>query len=288
MSIELQGGLGNQLFQLAALAYAGERAEAKLSLDISRLSFGKTERKFEIPNELLELLFKRQPKIVSKSGFQLLIMKFLWKMESYNLKLYFPCRHIATNIGYDGIFENRIKNGMLIGYFQTYVYSNHLNWPQRFRDLKIDNNYYNSLLTEMKEKSPTVLHIRGGDYLFDRSGIGNLDVQYFANCIYESRSANNLFWIFSDDASYAEEIAKDLHINYRLIDVNQSLNSLETLLLMSCAKKIIISNSTFAWWSAFLSYDSVIYAPDKWFKALEDPFKLIPKNWNLVKSRWKE
>jgi hypothetical protein len=51
------------------------------------------------------------------------------------------------------------------------------------------------------------------------------------------------------------------------------------------AKKIVISNSTFGWWGAWLSAGEVI-APKKWFSDLglqiRNTKDLFPENWTLI------
>jgi hypothetical protein len=58
-------------------------------------------------------------------------------------------------------------------------------------------------------------------------------------------------------------------------------NDALTLQIMRFGKSYILSNSTFGWWSARLSHyeKSIVIVPDRWFKALPEPFELVPENW---------
>ena len=58
---------------------------------------------------------------------------------------------------------------------------------------------------------------------------------------------------------------------------------------MSKGIAIVISNSTFSWWSAAFSKPGTsVYYPSKWFKALDDPEDLIPRDWTPIESEWLE
>ena len=94
-------------------------------------------------------------------------------------------------------------------------------------------------------------------------------------CNYES------IWFFSDEPSLAKNIVKfNNKIETRWIpEVGQS--AAETLEVMRHGKGYVISNSTFSWWGAFLSYNenAIVVAPSPWFKAMSQPKMLIPNNW---------
>ena len=69
--------------------------------------------------------------------------------------------------------------------------------------------------------------------------------------------------------------------------ISNDIPDYEQLLLMSKFKNIIISNSTFSWWSAYFAStiygNNNVYIPYKWFHNETDT-KLIYKRWNVV--RW--
>jgi hypothetical protein len=287
IGIELKGGLGNQLFQLAALEYVAQRENVERIIDLSRISTGNIPRTFEVPKELCQIIFETTPKFILRKHVSLLLKKVVWRFESLFPKFKLLNRYYSLDVGFDNNLVFTWRNSFLVGYFQTFHYAQSLNWPQKFANHKIQKNEYKILRERMLILNPTVLHIRGNDYLQDKSGIGNLDSNYFLQSLKLLDSETDLVWIFSDDIDYAIELANLCKLNYVLVDRERILSSFETLMLMSCAKKIIISNSTFAWWAAFLSQDAQIYAPDQWFQKLPGPKDLIPTHWNLVKSFWK-
>jgi hypothetical protein len=48
---------------------------------------------------------------------------------------------------------------------------------------------------------------------------------------------------------------------------------------LTYGESLIISNSTFGWWGAFLSGAKVVMVPDPWFRKIKEPNTLIPQNW---------
>jgi hypothetical protein len=91
-------------------------------------------------------------------------------------------------------------------------------------------------------------------------------------------------WIqISDDS---EMISLELpNFAAKKIHVHRAESDLEDLYLLSEAKNIIISNSTFGWWGAWLS-DGEVVAPRKWFSELGLQIRttkdLFPENWTLI------
>ena len=86
--------------------------------------------------------------------------------------------------------------------------------------------------------------------------------------------------IFTDDSKWAENNLQPYIINSYLIS-SESQNAEIDFFLMIKAKYFIISNSTFSWWTAFLSTkkDKFIILPRKWFSKDEINSNLIYRNW---------
>jgi hypothetical protein len=135
-----------------------------------------------------------------------------------------------------------------------------------------------------------MIHIRLGDYFKLSDTFGILGENYFRNAIIEARKnyQQSPLWVFSNDVDTAKKILKNIKgESFRYILAPAESNDAESMLLMSKGVAIVLSNSTFSWWSAaFSNPDTSVYYPNKWFKNLEDPIDLIPANWLPIQSDW--
>jgi len=60
------------------------------------------------------------------------------------------------------------------------------------------------------------------------------------------------------------------------------LNGIDMFLMAECHHQII-ANSTFSWWSAYLSrYDGMKIAPSKWFGPAYPQVSLVPEDWTVI------
>jgi hypothetical protein len=66
----------------------------------------------------------------------------------------------------------------------------------------------------------------------------------------------------------------------------EKLNDVETFHLLTLFDSIVISNSTFAWWGAFLKGNSEVFCPEDWFKERPSPNMIYPEHWITIRSRW--
>ena len=137
---------------------------------------------------------------------------------------------------------------------------------------------------------PIVVHLRRGDYEGLYTSVGLLGVDYYYNGIKALRNSDlhKTVWIFSDDEKSSFSLATQLEEKgLKNFKVGFELTDSETLKLMSLGSGIVIANSTFSWWAAFLgNFENNIVAPKEWYKGLPDPKELIPKEWKVIGSSW--
>ena len=182
------------------------------------------------------------------------------------------------------------KNGIFIGYFQTFVYASTTNVYKVLQSLtpKTLSAEFFDLQNEISDTKPLLLHVRLTDYLKEEK-FGVPSISYYQQSFDKLVQINHFskIWVFSDDVVGAREVLKDFN---REIDVQYfeqgNLSDLEAWELMRNFGGYIISNSSFAWWGAFLRKDpsAPVCAPEPWFQGMQDPAHLLPPEWFRVNS----
>jgi hypothetical protein len=95
--------------------------------------------------------------------------------------------------------------------------------------------------------------------------------------------------IFSDSIVEAENLKRACAnlSNAEVISPPANSSAAESLVLLSFCRTKAIANSTFSFWAAALGDSSAtVYAPQPWYKGIEDPDGLLPNNWHRVQSAW--
>lgn len=140
--------------------------------------------------------------------------------------------------------------------------------------------YEEVLLTS---QDTVAIHIRRGDYLSEEYSNWNIfqDYSFFFNSIEFLKKQYNAksFFIFSDDLIACKEIF--IGDEYTFVEANTGKNSYLDMYLMTLATHNIISNSSFSWWAAFLKQKSgVVIAPKYWTsKTKIETASFSPNNW---------
>lgn len=278
--VRMLGGLGNQLFQYAYARYISSMyPESKIYLDLREYRTYKV-REFELDSMLLnESVFKFNKEIdlyydLTRKGFH--IYQFL-KRKKYNkpLELGIECL-IKKGLIYSGISAfkdisvNR-KQVYLYGYFQD------INIVEPIRkELLLEFTYKKQLSIKaqeyfrqiMESERSIAISIRcGKDYI--ESNWPVCSIEYYKNGleILKKRNRKNKIFIFADDI---ELVKKEFNFEEDVVYI-EGCNALESLELLKTCDDFVISNSSFAWWGAYLSQDTnkLIIAPSKWFAGLE-------------------
>jgi len=299
------GGLGNQLFQLAAGLYFSGAND--LSFDYSAHQKG-----IEGSKDLSEYLLPSHVQLTNsfKFGFiQKKIINFCIRMSSSvtenilmqgsRLKIISILQAVLewiypgnwrVNLG-AGFDENHdlSPSNYHIGYFQTRRYFDDAQVQQSMRDLRLRNpsEPFIKNCAELVNLDSLVVHVRLGDYV-NESNFGIPSKKYFHDSIIElwSLSIFSRISLFSNDIFAALEYIPSSLQEHLWMPSERLTSAAETLELMRHGKGYVLSNSSFSWWAAALSYTDApsVICPTPWFQKKTEPVDLVPKEWTRKSS----
>ena len=271
ISINIIGGLGNQLFQIAtAYAYSiknnkklifkySEKLENSYNLD--RRSFWNT-----LFNNKLNVLTVREYMNIP--------------FYIYNEKKNYIYNEIPT-------IDNNI---LLSGYYQSFKYLENEKTTRNFlRHLVYSSekymynayNLYNSIKEYFSKNTNhkcldddiVSMHFRRTDYILTPNNYHNtLDINYYINALHIVD--RNCIVIFSDDIEWCKNNITDNLFKKKVFLYFVDINNVEMeFILLSFIKHNIISNSTFSLMASYISFyntKKIIVAPSKWISDLQE------------------
>lgn len=271
ISIRPVGGLGNQLFIYAAGRAVADRLGCALLVDLSRYRFpepGDTPRTFMLdwllsPDQILPLRDRSwTPRIWQR------LQRHVSILRSRNF-------FRESGFAYDPQIAKVRPGTTLEGYFQSWRYFSSIEDPLR-SDILSRAPRSSWLRTEearLESLGPWLgVHVRRGDYLVPRNASyhGVLGKEYYSNALKATPDSDALpLVLFSDDVERAHELIEPLHPIAHVVTPPKTAHPMESLSLMARSRSLVIANSSFSWWSAWLAgaRATVICAPDSWFLA---------------------
>lgn len=250
----LAGGLGNQMFEIAAAASLAKDNNAILLLNPNN---------HICPNQGNNIS-NYLNNIFSKIAIDT------------NLNINFTYSHPLCT--YKPIpYTPNIKTN---GHFQSWKYFHH------------NREYIQELFAPTKEikeeldtkynwiKNYTVIQVRRGDYAKFPEHHPLLPTEYYLNAVKKLNPEKII--IFSDDIEWCK---KNLDFNIKCL-YNENMSDIMELYLMTRCKDLIISNSSFGWWGAYLNTNEYkkVYVPNYWFGSyfINEGFNIN----DLVLSEW--
>lgn len=249
VSVHIKGGLGNQLFQIAA-AYAYAKKEGGI------LHILHKEHNGDRPVYWDTILQRLKPYLVPS----ILPHMIHWNESQPTM--------------YQSIPPLTSQGILLDGYRQTSKYFYNDEIQQELRELFTPSSTLMnevlarySFLLENKDRV-VVVHARRTDYLRNQHMIdihGPLHSDYYKEAIRRMKEkVKDPIWLLtSDDNRYWMEIEKELAIHAPVILMNES--DIHTFALLQQFQHIIMSNSTFIWWCTWMADAKYVIAPSKWF-----------------------
>ncbi len=252
--VDLNGGLGNQMFQYAAAKSLALHHNVELKINIEadtkdKLPDGITKRPFDLNYFNLNLKEATTFELAYFTS-QSLLSKLLSKLKpNYKRKVYKePFFH------FDPDFFNASSDIHLTGLRQSEKYFKPFAKEIR-NDFKFDVHkvvHLSSIIKKITAETSVALHIRRGDYLAKISleVLGLMPVEYYHSAIriIDEKVTNPAYYVFSDDINWAKE---NLHLpNATYVSGEISTTHFEDFYLMSQCRHNIIANSSFSWWAA--------------------------------------
>jgi hypothetical protein len=296
VTVFLFGGLGNQLFQYFAGLAVAEAVGAKLYLK----PFGRAASQGSDCEIGINAFDLEATVVTSKLPIQIQdrvlprLINFARRFSLQNLA--WSSRTLLTDdIDFDAVNLEDRQHIHLVGYFQNSKYLDFLAKREIEINLSLKNSsvWFQEFQARARVKKPIIVHLRRGDYLNYADTIGVLDFQFFLNALQlipHFSEPETEFWIFSNSLSAASDFARFADLPESRTEVIQPPDKspdAESMLLMTLGAALVISNSTFSWWGAYLNDEtSQIISPKKWFRNLDDPTFPKKDGWKFSESIW--
>lgn len=289
---KLEGGLGNQFFQLAHALKVANYFEINgystiILYDELSLIKSRTE------NHIIKLRSKSK----KASFLKLLILRFYYHfmLDKFLLiKKIDSCFLVQKHVYFYNYNINLNNNFIyIIGNWMSESYFLNIKIYLKNSIFLFDNNIYSTINKKILSNNSVAIHIRRGDYLSE-SWIEKLNVcgyEYYLNSI---NKLNNLvnkklqFFVFTnsiEDISFLKSNYEYLHNSIFVTDNN--FNTINDFISMTLCKYFIISNSTYSWWASYLANyeDKIIIAPKKWNNELNLNMKdIYIENWVIINN----
>ncbi len=274
ISVDIKGGLGNQLFQFANAV--------NLAIEFNR------------PIKLLDSSYSSDLKRIYLLNYWGLMQNTIYKVELDSKgKLVFVevpdnCNCELEILNEANFYFTKIELGSLSqkcfkidGYWQSERY---------FYGVRNEMvHFLNSMLLSSKPTLSSILmHVRLGDFISEKATIlehGVLGSNYYEKALSICHGPRNAD-VVSDEPSRVEQYLGKNLFNKLEIQVLDAKNEFETFNDFKKYEFLILANSTFSWWGAYLSEAHVVIAPRAVFSEVglrkRNVCDFYPSSWVLV------
>jgi hypothetical protein len=262
IGVDVIGRMGNQMFQYAFALVAAHKINTRFFLKYYHYPIT-IDKYFELP------------------GFNRHLNKMANKIF-YLVTGHFKCIEEGSSINPQILLRNLTDNTLYKGYFQTEMFFKDISDRVR-TEFRIKRKYQFRYKRHIENlvvgnKKLLVIHFRGKDY---KSSKFELPLSYYQKCLSVLSLPDYQKIVVTDDIEQAK-IAFRYHKDFNF-ECNESIIDFQFIMNADTA---IISNSTFAWWGAYLNKKSpIVYAPKNWLgyqKKIEYPKGIMSVDWNWI------
>jgi hypothetical protein len=288
------GGLGNQLFQYAALRYYAKRYDAKMRIAVRPALYAHflgyprpcLLQHFSISVPMQERSLSDRLTLTGKPWLQ---AAFAPLNRAFGIQIFTEHHTNRYLFSPELPLRRGTRKLYLSGWWHNYIMVEQLADELRreftFKEPAQGKNQ--EVLEQIKRtRNPVSLHVRGGDSIITETDRVPLLGQYYWDAIstFKRRLADPTFFVFSDDMAFVKQfLPRDTRMV--LIEHNDDYMAHEDMRLMSSCHHHIIANSTFSWWGAWLNPrpDKMVIAPRQWYGTVDSYYpELMPQSWILA------
>lgn len=267
LSVVPLGGVGNQLFSLAA----GLQQARRLEVPLQAVEVGQTSSL----RQLVEWLAEPDVNVVESSNLSVKLKRMMSRVD-LDRKRWFA----EKDFGYDAEVWEVSPGCSMFGYFQSPKY-----FPNVEETITTRILFGGPRVSDAAE-GRLVVHVRRGDYLkpaaLAKHGLAGQD--YFAEALSRTpfQAKRNNTKVFTDSPDLIPSVLQPF-AQSEFNGQSSVSAALSTLAEMAQADTLILSNSTLSWWAARAARkrnpECKIIVPDPWFRDGTSSRDLIPEDW---------
>lgn len=292
--ILLQGGLGNQLYQISFAHYLlmERRSQKRVSMFYWNETTGDTTNRNNrnVLVDLVEYLgFRCEPANNSK-------MRFINRVKAHLPRFVskFVVQELSEPEGKHAIFLpnplDRVTCGcgcyyvLCYGYYQSYRYLDRSFIP-RLRDGLIHiSGSGDNLPTH--SKTEVAVHIRRGDFLKHPDIYKYFSVDHYLEGlkILDEEEKISRVYVFSDDFEAITPELEAMETLYEVVRVEGD-TVIGDMLHLTSFYRFVLANSTFSWWGAFMSVageDARVIVPREPLHWHNEEDEYFPQSWTRI------
>ncbi|MHB1953479.1 MAG: alpha-1,2-fucosyltransferase [Sulfobacillus sp.] len=243
LTVELMGGFGNQLFMVATLLATAKKHG--MTPFISRAYDATRNRSYE-------RFFAGIPFCRENTGTETETSEFVLVRE--------------PRFCHDEIIVPAVRRVKLHGYFQSWKYFHHLR-DEIFSAFNVEFHRkqaaprYREIASALGDDLVAV-HVRRMDYLQLSEYHNVLTQDYYRKCI-DVLGKDRGYLIFSDDIEHCKR--DSLFGSLPRVHFLQEDGPVSEMFVVSMCRDLVIANSSFSWWCAYLGAPERVFYPVPWF-----------------------
>lgn len=292
--VNISGGLGNQMFQYAfALMLQQHCPEAQVMIDTHHYHtlFFKRFGSVNLHNgyELDKVFANATLPVARRSDIKHVTRYIPNYVLSRLARRFLPC--LATEY-VAPLSENFIRNENVLSPGDKY-YEGYWQSQSYFTDMKplllkvfspsAPNAYNTEMIARIEHEDSIGLHVRRGDYQNAPEFNGICTPSYYKEAITRAiqDGRRHTLFVFSNDIPWCRANLPEMAAGHDIVfvDGNKGTDSCWDMFLMTHCRQLVIANSTFSWWGAYLNENAEhVYAPSTWVRH-DAPVDMLCPEW---------